>query len=67
VDLKWVVQPETDHNIARKLSDELDISHIASRILVSRGLKETEQAKKFLKPTLSDLFDPFLMSQLWIA
>lgn len=64
MDLKWVVQPETDHNIARKLSDELDISHIASRILVSRGLRETEQAKKFLKPSLSDLFDPFLMSQM---
>ena len=64
MDLKWVVQPETDHKIARKLSDELNISHIASKILVSRGLQETEQAKSFLEPSLSDLFDPFLLSQM---
>ncbi len=64
MDLKWVVQPETDHKIVRKLSDELNISHIASRILVGRGLRETGQAKSFLEPSLSDLFDPFLMSQM---
>jgi single-stranded-DNA-specific exonuclease len=64
VDLKWVVQPEIDHNIARRLSDELNISHIASRILVSRGLRETQRARSFIEPSLTDLFDPFLMSQM---
>lgn len=64
MDLKWVVQPETDHNSVRKLSEELNISHIASRILISRGMRETGLAESFLKPSLSDLFDPFLMSQM---
>jgi single-stranded-DNA-specific exonuclease len=64
MDLKWVVQSAPDFNSAQKLSNELNIPAVASRILVSRGLTNSIEAERFLKPSLSDLFDPFLLSNM---
>ena len=64
MDLKWVVQPELHHDLCRKLSDDLNIPLIASRILASRGIVDSLKAERFLKPSLSDLFDPFLLSNM---
>jgi len=64
MDLKWVVQPEPSPDIFRKLSNDLDIPLVASKILVSRGITDSLKAERFLKPSLSDLFDPFLLSNM---
>lgn len=64
MDLKWVVQAPPDSNSTQKLSNELNIPAVASRILVSRGLTSSIEAERFLKPSLSDLFDPFLLSNM---
>lgn len=59
MDLKWVVQSEPNRSISRKLSEDLNIPPVASRILVSRGITDSLKADRFLKPNLADLFDPF--------
>jgi single-stranded-DNA-specific exonuclease len=67
MDLKWVVQPDPDIKVTTKLAQELNIPEIAARILVSRGMLEIPISDKFLNPNLTDLFDPFMMSQMDIA
>jgi len=64
MELKWVVQPDPDHNIISRLSQELNISEVASRILANRGIVDPAAASKFLNPGLADLFDPFDLSQM---
>ncbi len=64
MELKWVVQPDPDHKIVDRLIDELNTSEIACRILVARGIVERNIAEKFLNPSLTDLFDPFLLSRM---
>lgn len=64
MDLKWVVQPEPSSIIYRKLSEDLNIPPVASRILASRGITDSLKAERFLKPSLSNLFDPFLLSNM---
>jgi len=43
------------------LSKELGLSPIISQILANRNITTTEDAKKYLKPSLLDLHNPFLM------
>ena len=62
MELKWVVQPQPDQKAVRELSSKLFLPEIAASILVNRGIDSTESAEKFLKPSLKDLFDPFLIS-----
>jgi single-stranded-DNA-specific exonuclease len=64
MELKWVVQPDPDFKILSKLSQELNIPEIAARILASRGVYDSQKAGKFLDPQLSDLFDPFAISNM---
>ena len=46
------------------LAQELAISPILSRLLVERGIDTVDKAKKFFKPQLPDLHDPFLMKDM---
>lgn len=64
MELKWVVQPDPDFKTVSKLSQELDIPEIAARILASRGVYDSQIASKFLDPQMSDLFDPFAISNM---
>lgn len=66
---KWNYQPptpeETEANLA--LSSELGVSPILCGLLRQRGIETPEKAKKFFRPQLSDLHDPFLMKDMDIA
>ena len=61
MDLKWVVADYIHIEEAKNLAGELEIPFIAAKILVSRGVINSEQANSFLNPTLNMLFDPFIM------
>ena len=60
---KWNYQPPTDRASAEAeiLSEEIGISPVLCRLLQKRGIKTTAEAKKFFRPSLLDLHDPFLM------
>jgi single-stranded-DNA-specific exonuclease len=55
---KWITK-ETDEAGALALAAELSLPLPVSRILLSRGITDTESAGRFLNPRLSDLGDPF--------
>ncbi len=63
---KWNYLPiSTDQaEESQLLARELAISPILSRLLVERGIDTVDKAKKFFKPQLPDLHDPFLMKDM---
>ncbi len=63
---KWSYLPiSTDQaEESQQLARSLAISPILGRLLVERGIDTVAKAKKFFKPQLSDLHDPFLMKDM---
>jgi len=55
---------KTDEAIVHAVEKALDISKLAARILVARGIRTTEEAYSFLYPTLQNLSDPFLLPDM---
>lgn len=46
------------------MAKELGISPILCKLLLQRGITSIEEAKKFFRPQLQDLHDPFLMKDM---
>ena len=66
---KWNYQPITPEQAetSQTLAQELGISPILGQLLVQRGITKAGDAKKFFRPQLPDLHDPFLMNDMDIA
>ena len=59
---RWTLK-ETNHNFAvSALADSLNISEALSSLLVQRGINNIYDAKKFFRPSLEFLYDPFLIN-----
>ena len=63
---KWNYQPITPEQAetSQTLAQELGISPILGQLLVQRGITKAGDAKKFFRPQLPDLHDPFLMKDM---
>jgi single-stranded-DNA-specific exonuclease len=57
---RWLI-PHIDLAAADRLSAELGIASLAAKVLVRRGYSDPAAARRFLHPSLDDLFDPYLM------
>src|SRR6185436_18802004 len=61
---KWVLKPAGDAVFVDALAAELRISPILTNLLVQRGITSFEEARKFFRPSLENLHDPFLMKDM---
>ncbi|WP_106829184.1 single-stranded-DNA-specific exonuclease RecJ [Parabacteroides pacaensis] len=63
---KWNFQNPTEDEIRKrdKLAADLGMSPVISLLLVQRGITSIEEARKFFRPSLADLHDPFLMPNM---
>ena len=63
---KWNYQPPTleQREEARALAKDIGISPILCHLLRQRGIKTADAVKKFFRPQLHDLHDPFLMNDM---
>ena len=63
---KWNFQTPTEEELHKRdqLVAELGFSPVICLLLVQRGITSIEEAKKFFKPSLNDLHDPFLMPDM---
>ncbi len=61
---RWVLKKTTDKEAVKQLSSALNISERLSSLLVQRGVKTYDQAKRFFRPSLKYLHDPFLMKDM---
>ena len=66
---KWNYEAPTpeQQKAAKELSDKLSISPILGQLLIQRGITTESAAKRFFRPQLSDLINPFLMKDMDIA
>jgi len=61
---RWSIKPKADDAIVSQLVIDLGIDKVLSNMLVQRGITTFDAAKKFFRPSLSDLHDPFLMKDM---
>lgn len=63
---RWCLKTHTEEEIRmeKMLERELNLNPIISRLLVQRGITSPDGVKKFFKPSLNDLHDPFLMPDM---
>ena len=47
-----------------ELSEKLNISKATARILLNRGLEDIDRASKFIRASLEDLYDPFMLKDM---
>lgn len=66
---KWNYKPPTpeEKQAAEELGDKLSISPILAQLLIKRGINTESAAKRFFRPQLADLINPFLMKDMDIA
>lgn len=63
MDVRWNIQ-KSDPILVKKLSKELGVNEIIAQLLVHRGITTYDKAKKFFRPQISDLHDPFLLKDM---
>lgn len=61
---RWIIKPEPHEDWVDNLSSSIGYGPLASHILVSRGICDYAQARKYFKPNLGDIYDPFLMKDM---
>ncbi|MDO8724247.1 MAG: hypothetical protein Q7J31_18760, partial [Syntrophales bacterium] len=57
---RWLLS-NGDEETQELLTRELAVNPLISKILTSRNIQTTEEAKKYLSPSLKDLHNPFMM------
>ena len=53
-----------EQELQQQLEKELNISSAAARMLVVRGIQTADEARAFVRPSLDNLHDPFLMKDM---
>ena len=66
---KWNYQPPSQEQTeaAKALAKETGISPVLCKLLLERGISSAAEAKRFFRPQLNELHDPFLMKDMDIA
>lgn len=66
---KWNYNPPTEeqNRTAGELAEKIGMNPILTQLLVERGITTESAAKRFFRPQLADLINPFLMKDMDIA
>ena len=62
--MRWTLKPKPSPQKIEDLSKLLGVEEIIASLLMQRGIETFEEAKKFFRPSLEDLHDPFLMKDM---
>ena len=66
---KWNYEPPTSERLqaADELAEKIGMSPTLATLLIQRGIKTESAAKRFFRPMLNELIDPFLMNDMDVA
>ena len=66
---KWNYEPPTPEDLkaANELGEKLSINSVLAQLLIRRGITTESAAKRFFRPQLADLINPFLMKDMDVA
>ncbi len=62
--MHWTLKPKPEPQKVTALSKDLQVDETIATLLMQRGVESFEDAKKFFRPSLKDLHDPFLMKDM---
>ncbi len=61
---QWIPAPDADNQQVTHLQHAIGVSMPLATILVQRGITDYETARKFFRPDLNELHDPFRMKDM---
>ena len=65
--MRWNLSPKQNLETVTHLAQALGIDPLLSSLLVQRGITTFDQAKRFFRPSLEELHDPYLMQDMDLA
>jgi single-stranded-DNA-specific exonuclease len=65
--MRWTLLPKPESSKIAQLSQDLGVDTLIATLLLQRGIDTFEAAKKFFRPRLEDLHNPFLMKDMDLA
>jgi len=67
MDKRWIFKDTPSPEQIEKLSKSINTNPYLTGILLQRGITDFDSAKKFFRPSLDHLHDPFLMKDMDVA
>jgi single-stranded-DNA-specific exonuclease len=61
---RWVYKDAPENGERERLSNLINTNPWLTSVLLQRGVSDFEKARKFFRPSLDDLHDPFLMQDM---
>ena len=69
---KWILRKNKSsqikaseyQNLKNQMMADLNLGQHTAEILINRGMISVEETKRYLKPSLADLHDPFLFDDM---
>jgi len=61
---RWVLKKVGDYEKVNHLAQALNVDHNIANLLVQRGIISFDDARDFFRPSLAQLYDPFLMKDM---
>ncbi|MGS2762463.1 single-stranded-DNA-specific exonuclease RecJ [Sinomicrobium sp. M5D2P9] len=62
--MRWTIKPQPDTEKTRQLAASLGVAPIIATLLIQRNIGTFEEARRFFRPSLNHLHDPFLMRDM---
>src|SRR5690606_32134835 len=62
--MRWTIKPKPDATKLADLKKSLQVDEVIATLLLQRGIETYDDAKRFFRPSLNDLHDPFLMKDM---
>jgi len=67
MDKRWIYKNKGNPETINHLAEALGVERVLATLLVQRGISTFDEAKKFFRPSLEDLYNPFLMKDMQAA
>lgn len=66
-EMRWTLKAKPEETTIVPLASQLGVTKPVASLLIQRGITTFEEAKKFFRPNLDYLHDPFLMKDMDLA
>lgn len=62
--MRWTIKAKPEADKIKDLAQALNVEENIASLLLQRGIETYEDARKFFRPSLNDLHDPYLMKDM---
>jgi single-stranded-DNA-specific exonuclease len=62
--MRWTLKPKPSSEKVKALATELKVDELIATLLVQRGIETYDNARRFFRPSLDDLHNPYLMKDM---